>query len=185
MLFYLLSADELGDLLTRLGYRLAPDTISRTVDYYLARTTHGSTLSAIVHAWVLARNHREQAMQYFIEALEADIADVQGGTTPEGIHLAAMAGTVDVLQRCFAGVETRNGALWLNPYWPPHLGILEFGIVYREHPLTLHITGRSVRITAGPGILPPIEVHCRDEVVMLGAGEVAEFPGSIGRCDRI
>ena len=29
--------------------------IADTTDYYLARTSHGSTLSAVVHAWVLAR----------------------------------------------------------------------------------------------------------------------------------
>ena len=176
MLFYLLSADELRELFDRLGYAVEPEMIPKTIDYYLARTSHGSTLSAVVHTWVLARNHREQAMQYFIEALAADIADVQGGTTPEGIHLAAMAGSVDVLQRCFAGVETRDDALWLNPYWPPELGRIEFDLVYREHPLTLRITGRSVRISAGPGMQHPIAVHCRAQTTILSAGQTAEFP---------
>ena len=59
MLFYLLSADELRELLGRLGYVLAPEAIPATIDYYLARTSHGSTLSAVVHAWVLARADRE------------------------------------------------------------------------------------------------------------------------------
>jgi trehalose/maltose hydrolase-like predicted phosphorylase len=178
MLFYLLSADELGGLFDRLGYAVQPDTIPKTIDYYLARTTHGSTLSAIVHAWVLARTHREQAMAYFVEALEADVADVQGGTSPEGIHLAAMAGSVDILQRCFAGVETRDDALWLNPYWPSELGTIEFDLVYREHPLTLRITGRSVRVSAGPGMQHPVAVHCRDQTSIIGAGQTAEFRAS-------
>src|SRR5260221_12949839 len=103
MLFFLLSADELGELLDRLGFRLEPDTISKTVEYYIGRTSHGSTLSAVVHAWVLARNHREEALEHFVEALDSDVADIQGGTASEGVHLAAMAGSVDVLQRCFAG----------------------------------------------------------------------------------
>jgi alpha,alpha-trehalase len=30
------------------------------------------------------------------EALDSDLADMQRGTTPEGIHLGAMAGTVDL-----------------------------------------------------------------------------------------
>jgi trehalose/maltose hydrolase-like predicted phosphorylase len=50
MLLYLLWSDELRELLDRLGYRFAPDQIPRTVDYYLARTSHGSTLSGVVHA---------------------------------------------------------------------------------------------------------------------------------------
>jgi len=178
MLFYLLSADELGELFARLGYRLEPDTIPKTIDYYLARTSHGSTLSAVVHAWVLARNHRGQAAEYFVEALEADIADVQGGTTQEGIHLAAMAGTIDLLQRCFAGVETRGDTLWLNPQWPTDLGTMEFDLVYRGRPLTVRVAGTSVRVSAGTGLQRPIQLHCRGESIVLGPGGTAEFPTS-------
>ena len=105
MLFYLLSADELAALFAPPRLRLGPAIIPDTIDYYLARTSNGSTLSALVHASVLARAHRERAVELFIDALRSDVADVQGGTTAEGIHLAAMAGTVDVLQRCFAGLE--------------------------------------------------------------------------------
>jgi trehalose 6-phosphate phosphatase len=180
MLFYLLSADELGELFDRLGYPFTPDTIPDSIEYYLARTTHGSTLSAVVHAWVLARNHRAQAMRYFVEALDSDVADIQGGTTAEGVHLAAMAGSVDVLQRCFAGVETRGDTLWLNPYWPPHLGTLEFDIRYREHPLTLRISGEKVRIAAGDGRQPPIWLCCRGERILLGPGQIVEFPQLVG-----
>ncbi len=43
MLFYLLSADELGKLFERLGYPFVYDTIPKNVDYYAARTSHGST----------------------------------------------------------------------------------------------------------------------------------------------
>jgi hypothetical protein len=45
MLFYLLSADELRDTLEWLGYRLDKAAVRRTVDFYLSRTSHGSTLS--------------------------------------------------------------------------------------------------------------------------------------------
>lgn len=176
MLFYLLSADELGELFDRLGYPFEPDTIPKNIDYYLARTSDGSTLSAVVHAWILARNHREQAMEYFIQALQSDAADIQGGTTAEGVHLAAMAGSVDVLQRCFAGVETRGDTLWLNPYWPPRLGTLEFEMRYRGHQLTLRVTGDGIRVSASPGRQPPIRLCCRDEAALLNPGEAVEFP---------
>ncbi|MET7403739.1 glycosyl hydrolase family 65 protein [Dactylosporangium sp. NPDC005572] len=176
MLFYLLSADELGELLHRLGHTLPADAIPRNIEYYLARTAHGSTLSAVVHAWVLARNHRAEALQYFVEALDSDVADIQGGTTAEGIHLAAMAGSVDVLQRCFAGLETRDGALVLNPYWPRHLGALEFDIRYRGHRITLSISGDTVLVTAGAARLPPVRLCCRGEATELGPGESVQFP---------
>ena len=55
----------LGDL----GYPLEPEVIPRTIEYYLGRTSHGSTLSKIVHAWVLARRDRKKAWDYFDGAL--------------------------------------------------------------------------------------------------------------------
>jgi trehalose 6-phosphate phosphatase len=181
MLFYLLSAEELRTLMGRLGYPWKPSEIPGTIDYYLARTSHGSTLSAVVHASVLARAHRDDAMRYFLEALRSDVADVQGGTTPEGVHLAAMAGSLDVLQRCFAGVETRGDMLHLDPYWPSHLGRLKFAMGYREHALTVEVSGDRVLVTAGPGGHAPIRVRCRGESTVLLPGDRAEFSGNAQR----
>ena len=65
MLLYLLSSDELRELLDRLDYHFAPDQIPKMVDYYIARTSHGSTLSGVVHTWVLARANRDRAMEFF------------------------------------------------------------------------------------------------------------------------
>ena len=171
MLFYLLSADELYQLLDRLGYPWDRALIPRTTDYYLRRTSHGSTLSRLVHSWVLARSDRRQAWRYFLEALDADVRDVQGGTTGEGIHLGAMAGTVDLLQRGFTGLETRAEALWIDPCLPDELTELRFRLRYRDSygvhltvrhdhlvvsgqptpaaRLPLRVKGRSVRIDPG------------------------------------
>ena len=184
MLFYLLSAEELHRLLSRLGYAWKPEQIPRTIDYYLARTSHGSTLSAVVHASVLARAHRSEALRYFLDALRSDVADVQGGTTAEGIHLAAMAGSLDVLQRCFAGVETRGDALHLNPFWPTELGDLRFAMTYREHALSVGISGSRVLVCAGPGGHAPIRVHCRGRSAVLAPGGRVEFPGADAQPDR-
>jgi len=175
MLFYLLSADELRQLLGRLGYTLPPEAIPRTIEYYLARTTHGSTLSALVHAWVLARAHRAQALEHFARVVASDLADIQGGTTAEGVHLGAMAGSLDLLQRCFAGLETRHDALWFNPHWPRSLGRLEFAVEYRGQPLTVGVVGREVRVSAGPGTGGPVRVGCGDEVCELRPGETVRF----------
>jgi trehalose 6-phosphate phosphatase len=175
MLFYLLSADELREVLGHCGYALGADIIPRTIDFYRRRTTHGSTLSSVVHAWVLARSRRREALQYFVETLESDVADVHGGTTGEGIHLAAMAGTIDLLERCFAGVELRGGTLHLNPYWPPELGRLEFDIRYRSHQLHISVKADGVRLRCPPSEHRPITVSCRGSVVELRPGEVIEF----------
>ncbi|HKK22706.1 MAG TPA: hypothetical protein VJ947_03385, partial [Pseudohaliea sp.] len=61
MLFYLFSADELALVFERLGYVLEPDAIPKNIAYYLDRTSHGSTLSWVVHAWVLVRADRSRA----------------------------------------------------------------------------------------------------------------------------
>ena len=175
MLFYLLSADELRTLLRRLGYRLTRDTIRKTIEYYLARTSHGSTLSALVHAWVLGRANRDDALEHFTRLLRSDTADIQGGTTAEGVHLAAMAGSVDVLQRCFTGLETTGDTLRFNPAWPKQLGTLAFAMRYREQHLRLWINSASMRVSAEPGKAPPIRVHCWGQTRMLGPGDSAEF----------
>lgn len=171
MLFYLLSADELRELFARLGYRFLPEQIPQTIDYYLNRTSHGSTLSAVVHSWVSARGNRDRAMHYFGRVLQSDIADVQGGTTAEGIHLAAMAGSLDLLQRCFTGLEARGGRLVLGPMWPEDAGTLRSSIWYRGHRLRIAITGRTAVVVADPTGAAPIEVECRGMVQSLASGQ--------------
>jgi alpha,alpha-trehalase len=175
MLFYLLSADELRDLLGDLGYALEPEVIPRTIEYYLSRTSHGSTLSALVHAWVLARAHRDQSMEYFKLLLESDVADVQGGTTAEGIHLAAMAGSVDLLQRCFTGLETRGGVLRFNPQWPEKLGTFTARLRFRQNDIIVRISSGLLRVSAVSGDVPEIQVACVDQWRTLRPGESVEF----------
>jgi len=175
MLFYLLSADELRDLLGDLGYPMEPDLIPRTIEYYLGRTSHGSTLSALVHAWVLARAHRDQSLDYFRLLLESDVADVQGGTTAEGIHLAAMAGSVDLLQRCFTGLETRGGVLRFNPQWPEQLGTFSCRLRFRGNDIIVRISSTLLRVSAVSDDVPEIQVNCRGQLLTLRPGESVEF----------
>src|SRR5690606_14448972 len=175
MLLYLLSADELRELLGHLGYRFTAEQIPGMVDYYLARTSPGSTLSAVVHAWVLARANRDRAMEYFERVLKSDVADIQGGTTAEGIHLAAMAGSVDLVQRCFTGLETRSDRIVLSPNWPESLGALGFPIRYRGHQMYVRVSGRGAEISVAPRDLPPVAVECNGRVQRLEPGTTVRF----------
>jgi alpha,alpha-trehalase len=170
MLFYLLSADELDEILARLGYRLDRATIPRTIDYYLARTSYGSTLSHVVHSWVLARSDRSRSWNFFLEALESDISDVQGGTTAEGIHLGAMAGTLDLLQRCYTGLEVRGNVLWLDPQLPAELTRLEFSVLYRAQLLDLCFEGEEVTVVSRTSKAPPVSIGIGGKVALLHAG---------------
>jgi trehalose/maltose hydrolase-like predicted phosphorylase len=176
MLFYLLSAEELRNIFDRLGYPLSPETIRSTVDFYTVRTSHGSTLSRVVHAWVNARADRHRAWTLFNQALEADLADTQGGTTREGVHLGAMAGTVDLVLRCFAGLETRDDALWLHPALPPELSRAEFSIIYRGQQVKVELTPRLARLRLRMCDAAPINVCVEGQRATLHPGEVFETP---------
>ncbi len=176
MLLYLLSSDELGELLDRLDYDFAPDQIPRMVDYYMARTSHGSTLSGVVHTWVLARANRDRAMEFFKQVLKSDVADIQGGTTSEGIHLAAMAGSVDLVQRCFTGLEIRDDRIVLSPHWPESLGALGFPIHYRGQHLYLRVSGRGAEVSASPRDVPVVTIECHGRVEEISPGQTIRFP---------
>jgi alpha,alpha-trehalase len=178
MLLYLLSSDELYELLDRLGYDFKTDQIPTMVDYYLARTSHGSTLSAVVHSWVLARANRDRAMEFFQDVLKSDVDDIQGGTTSEGIHLAAMVGSVDLVQRCFTGLEIRGNRLVLSPHWPESLGALGFPIHYRGHHLHVRISGRGAEVSVGPQDVPPVLIECHGRVEQVFAGRTIRFPNA-------
>jgi len=176
MLFYVFSAEELAELFDRLGYTFDPDTIPRTIDYYLRRSSHGSTLSAIAHAWVLARCCRQRSWSLFTEALQSDISDVQGGTTREGIHLGAMAGTVDLLQRCFTGLELRGEELHFHPALPDELRRLAFRLRYRQHSLSVEITQNALTLASDPGGAEAISIAVDDRHIVLRPGDQTSVP---------
>ncbi|MEU1279214.1 glycosyl hydrolase family 65 protein [Streptomyces sp. NPDC005805] len=172
MLGYLFAPAELRALLARLGYELDDRTWHRTVDYYLRRTSHGSTLSGLVHGWVLARVRREEAWDFCREALEGDIADLQGGTTEEGVHLGAMAGTLDLVQRGLTGMETRSGALWFDPVPSPQLAEYGFSVRYHGHwgvGVRMRPGELTIALPATPDGLP-IDVRLGDRTVTVAPG---------------
>jgi alpha,alpha-trehalase len=175
MLFYLFSAEEIEEIFEQLGYEFEYETIPENSHYYLERSSHGSTLSWVVHSWVLSRSHREQSWEMFREALRSDVADIQGGTTPEGIHLGAMAGTIDLLQRGYTGIVTRHGVLWFNPCLPEGVKRLRMHIRYRGHPLDVELTPEKLRITSRPSSQRPIRIGFDHEVHELEEDSFKEF----------
>ena len=177
MLFYLFSAEELRELFGRLDYPFEYETIPRNVAYYAARSSHGSTLSRVVHAWVLARSDRPRSMQLFTQALQSDVTDVQGGTTQEGIHLGAMAGTVDLVQRVWTGIEVKADVLRLNPELPQDIERLDMRVRYRGHSLDLRLTRDSLTVRGRDGAAAPV-LLCVD-------GKTCEFVSGMTRVFRL
>lgn len=175
MLFYLFSSDELRQIFEDLGYSFEYETIPKNVDYYLKRTSHGSTLSRVVHSWVMARSDREGSWELFKAALQSDVSDIQGGTTPEGIHLGAMTGTVDILQRAYMGLELRKDTLYFDPVLPKELKNLHMHLQYRSHSLEVNLTPERLNISSLPSGSESIRIGFRDEVRELRMGDKVFF----------
>jgi len=161
MLFYLFSSEELKALLEQLGYDFHPDYIPLNIEYYRKRTAHGSTLSQVIHAWVYVRSHRKESWKRFRKALMSDFKDVQGGTTHEGIHLGAMAGTLDLIQRCYSGLEIRDNVLWFNPRLPEDVKSIGFQVRYRGHWISLKIDHEKLDIHFDKGWAEPVTIGIR------------------------
>lgn len=146
MLFYLLSMDQLTQLFAGLGYSFDEETVARTIRYYAERTSHGSTLSGVVHSWVLRHTERDQSWSFFHGALQSDLHDTQGGTTREGIHLGTMAGTVDLVERGYVGLEIRDDVLWFDPDLPPEVDTLRYALLFRGHWIDVEVDGDRLSI---------------------------------------
>lgn len=171
MLFYLFSSEELQGLFKEMGYDFNPESIPKNIKYYLKRSSNGSTLSNIVHSWVLARSDRPRSWELFREALESDISDIQGGTTHEGIHLGAMAGTVDILQRCYTGIEFHDDVLFLNPSIPEELPSLAMRIKYRGNWFDIAVTPESMTIACDQCDLEATKISFQGRLHELKPGE--------------
>jgi alpha,alpha-trehalase len=124
---------------------------------------------------VLARSDRTRSWRLFKEALESDVSDIQGGTTPEGIHLGAMAGVMDLIHRAYTGIETREDVLWFNPCLPEELERLRMQLRYRGHSLQVEITQAKLKVSALRCTEQPIQIGFKDDVVELNEGDTQEF----------
>jgi trehalose/maltose hydrolase-like predicted phosphorylase len=176
MLFFLFREEDLRALFERLGYEYTSETARKNVEYYDARTSHGSTLSFIAHAAVMADLDPEGSWERFMVALESDVGDVQDGTTKEGIHMGVMSGTLDLIQRAYLGSDIRDGVLYFDPKETERLDGLSLPMRFRGMPIQVTLRGNELRVAAeSDPFIRPIRVGRGDEVHELGAGESATF----------
>ena len=190
MLGFLFSPGEIEKLIENLGYPKSCVALDDLVDYYLPRTANESTLSRVAHSWVLSRlerlrtgNHKEcqelhrrAEHEVFYEALGSDYYDVAArGTAKTGIHMGAMAGTVDIAQRCYTGLETRDDVLWLDPKLPPALVRLSFSLHYRGQSIGFDIFQDKMKVHARHSSAMPVKIGYKDEVHELRSGDYQLF----------
>lgn len=172
MLFFLFTPGELRAIFERLGIPYDPEAVRRTISYYDARTSHGSTLSLVTHAGVLAEIDPDSSWERFLVALESDVGDVQGGTTKEGIHLGVMAATLDLLQRGYLGADVHDGTLHVNPRLTEKLDGLTLPMQLHGTSIRIGISGDELTVrTLTEGFRKPVPVEVRGESRTLGPGE--------------
>ena len=176
LLFFLFREDELSAIFERLGYRYRPDTLRKNLAYYDRRTSHGSTLSFVAHAGVLAGLDPQASWERFLVALESDVGDVQGGTTAEGIHLGVMASTLDLVQRNYLGEQVRDGVLTFRPIRLAGLEGLTMPLRFRGGRLEVALAEGKLRVAVREGALNrSVRVAVGDEVRELAPGEHHAF----------
>lgn len=166
MAWYLLPKASMQHLLKGLGVKLPSDYFAQNLQFYLDRTTHGSTLSRIVYAALtLMAGRSDQSWQFYHQALFSDYWDIQGGTTAEGIHLGVMGATLNVATQVYGGADLRGPQPTITPHLPDHWTKLSFSLrwhgtvlrvtetaatitVQADHDLTLQVLGRPLSLTA-------------------------------------
>jgi len=121
MVFYNLDREVITRILKDCGHTLPENYLERNYNYYINRTSHGSTLSRVVHAYLAnLYNNKKLVNQLYFEALQSDFTDIQGGTTAEGIHAGVMGGTVFMVLKSFAGINFKKEILEINPKMEIH-----------------------------------------------------------------
>ncbi len=86
-----------------------------------------------------------------------------------------MAGTVDIAQRCYAGIDTHDGVLWLNPRLPHEISCIELPVRYRGHWLDLLITHERISVSFRRGWSPEVRVGVRGEIYTFEPGQSREI----------
>ncbi|CAM3112125.1 glycoside hydrolase family 65 protein [Lactiplantibacillus plajomi] len=149
MAFYNFDVSTVHALITKMGYQLPAAYLTHNIQYYLARTTHGSTLSRIVYA-VLEQldGNYDEAWQLFSDALVSDYYDIQGGTTAEGIHLGVMCATLNLTTRNFGGVSPFGNQLRVSPQLPEQWQKLHFKHDFRGVHYDFTVTATQITVSA-------------------------------------
>lgn len=174
MLVYLLGPEGLIEELGRMGYDIDHDVVERTVDFYIARSSHGSSLSKVVNAAVLAWLAPDRSWASFQDALVVDMDDTQGGTTGEGIHMGAMAGSIDVVTRAYAGMRVRGDWLEFSPHLPAQLKGVKFTVLYRGQVIRVAIDHDVLELEGSSQRANPVTVHVQGaEYVLKGGQKIA------------
>ena len=172
MIFYNFSKEKVDSILADLNYQVPADYLTKNLQYYLDRTSHGSTLSRVVHCQLAAMVGKDDmAWQLYQEALYSDYRDIQGGTTAEGIHAGVMAATIYITLTTFAGIDIRESKLHINPNLPEKWTRIQFSMDVNQVHYEFDMAKDTCCVTASQDT----EIVYKDQTVALTAGTKQEL----------
>ncbi|MDY6824484.1 MAG: beta-phosphoglucomutase family hydrolase [Thermodesulfobacteriota bacterium] len=177
MLFFNLGEDRVREMLQSMGYAPVDKLLEKNFDYYITRTSHGSTLSRVVHA-ALAESlgRKDIGRQFYRESLASDYIDIQGGTTEEGIHTGVMASTVLMAMTAYGGLNINRDILSISPNLPDTWEKIAFGIWFQKKHYEIEITKKEVMLSIEGSEDKAIPVEVKGETHYLPCGVKTSFP---------
>jgi beta-phosphoglucomutase family hydrolase len=178
MLYYLLSPGQVKNILEMMRYNVNNELklMERNYDYYIKRTSHGSTLSYVVHSAILKYidSDKRAMWDWFLYALKSDIYDIQGGTTAEAVHCGVMGGTLDTIFKSFAGINIFKDRLQIKPNLPYLWERLSFKILLRGTWIGIDVTKDDVKVYYVKKPAKKISVQVGDELFILNNSKPLE-----------
>lgn len=170
MLFFMLSHEELIATLKKMGYPFTKHMILKNIQYYLHRTSHGSTLSLVVYSSILFPFDAEEAWRLYKQFLWSDICDIQKGTTGEGIHVVPMACSINLLFFHICGLRADRDCLSLDPKFPEEMRYIKFRFQYKRRWLQVEINRKSINISCDDAATFQIPIYVRRHLYSLSPG---------------
>ena len=166
-------------MLSLLRDKFPAELLEKNWSYYVARTEHGSTLSASSYGIVAARLGRtDEAYGYFLKTASVDMdgnsKQFVGKEYIGGTHPAANGGAYLVAVFGFGGLSTDGNTLRLSPHLPAHWESLSFPLRFRERGLWVKIERDHMSVVAHPQNADGVAIeHRGDEKVCLPGESVS------------
>lgn len=171
MLLHVLSVDGLIGIAGHMGYTLTAAQLGRTAAFYIAKMAHDSSLSEAICAGALARLDPAASWRMYRQALAYDADPAHAESVAQGLHLGAMAGTFDVLQRHYLGLDLRAEAIVVDPAPPPGLGPVRIGLHYRGTRIEADWSGSVLHLRSAPDNPTAVSVRRGSRAELLHPGQ--------------
>ncbi|MCD6354502.1 MAG: glycoside hydrolase family 65 protein, partial [Prolixibacteraceae bacterium] len=173
MTFYNLDEEDVTEILNNSGDKIPSDYLKKNYDYYEKRTSHGSTLSRVVHSYLANLfGYKESGGKLYFEALESDFTDIQGGTTAEGIHAGVMGGTVLMVITSFAGINLKKEILKINPQLPKNWNALKFNFTFKNNRYFINLSHTQLKIKINSEISYQVEIEFSNKKIILPTNKI-------------